>query len=513
MLITGAASISAMTALTASAGDIAIVTDQQGAGMTFVFSTSGTPDGGIVFAGVNGVWTRQYNPPDVYAAWWGVKGDFNPVAKTGTDDTAAIQLAIDKAAKIGTASDESGQGATLHFAPGFYLISDTITFRGGGGNGRSHIQGAGSASTTFYLADASDCDIFKCEPTSPTPTPTHHHSTLSDFRVFGNRDNQTGSYVGLNCYGSGSGFVVEDVKMDDIAGTAFYVESASYVTFRNIHATRCDKHCMEIDGASCQNISIDGIEMGEANVSQFYVHDTTGGGGSQFTFRNFRIDAYTTKPTAGFVVLNDMNSTPLFIDGFHFQIASTAATGTTNAITLGGSTIPRLSLRNIGYRSGDVDNIVQDNVNSITIPVTSSNPLFNYNLAQNGFSLSFTSDPVFAARFKGETQNGIEIGGRRINFGSGSAVTDLSLTRDDPNQLRVIAKSNGASKNFKANRFLAEKDIRFDVGGVQIIPGNGSPEGVVSAPPGSLYLRADGGAGSSHYVKESGTGSTGWAAK
>lgn len=46
-----------------------------------------------------------------------------------------------------------------------------------------------------------------------------------------------------------------------------------------------------------------------------------------------------------------------------------------------------------------------------------------------------------------------------------------------------------------------------------ILGGSGSPEGAVTAPVGSLYLRADGGTSSSLYVKESGTGSTGWIAK
>jgi hypothetical protein len=43
--------------------------------------------------------------------------------------------------------------------------------------------------------------------------------------------------------------------------------------------------------------------------------------------------------------------------------------------------------------------------------------------------------------------------------------------------------------------------------------GTGSPEGVVSAYVGSLYLRLDGGASTTLYVKQSGTGNTGWAAK
>lgn len=43
--------------------------------------------------------------------------------------------------------------------------------------------------------------------------------------------------------------------------------------------------------------------------------------------------------------------------------------------------------------------------------------------------------------------------------------------------------------------------------------GNGSPAGVLAAPKGSTYRRADGGAGTCLYVKESGTGTSGWVAK
>lgn len=43
--------------------------------------------------------------------------------------------------------------------------------------------------------------------------------------------------------------------------------------------------------------------------------------------------------------------------------------------------------------------------------------------------------------------------------------------------------------------------------------GSGSPEGVVAAPVGAYYSRTDGGAGTSFYVKESGSGNTGWIAK
>lgn len=43
--------------------------------------------------------------------------------------------------------------------------------------------------------------------------------------------------------------------------------------------------------------------------------------------------------------------------------------------------------------------------------------------------------------------------------------------------------------------------------------GAGSPEGIVASAVGSLYVRTDGGAGTTLYVKETGTGNTGWVAK
>ena len=51
------------------------------------------------------------------------------------------------------------------------------------------------------------------------------------------------------------------------------------------------------------------------------------------------------------------------------------------------------------------------------------------------------------------------------------------------------------------------------LGGVRILSGSGDPNGAHAAPMGAVYLRTDGGLGSSFYVKESGMGATGWTAK
>jgi len=76
----------------------------------------------------------------------------------------------------------------------------------------------------------------------------------------------------------------------------------------------------------------------------------------------------------------------------------------------------------------------------------------------------------------------------------------------------------GAAQN-PYDRLYAGQDIRLGYGpsgggDVRYIKwGNGSPEGVVTAKKGSLYLRFDGSAGTCFYVKESDSGATGWVAK
>lgn len=55
--------------------------------------------------------------------------------------------------------------------------------------------------------------------------------------------------------------------------------------------------------------------------------------------------------------------------------------------------------------------------------------------------------------------------------------------------------------------------IELTQDGPVVLVGSGSPEGVETAVVGSTFHRTDGGASTSFYVKESGTGNTGWVAK
>ena len=64
-----------------------------------------------------------------------------------------------------------------------------------------------------------------------------------------------------------------------------------------------------------------------------------------------------------------------------------------------------------------------------------------------------------------------------------------------------------------ARRALFDLRRQLDEINGRIRTGSGTPEGVVAAPVGTLFLRSNGAATTTLYVKETGTGNTGWVAK
>lgn len=81
---------------------------------------------------------------------------------------------------------------------------------------------------------------------------------------------------------------------------------------------------------------------------------------------------------------------------------------------------------------------------------------------------------------------------------------------------RILATGGSATQGSGDITYVAANHVfmgRVVVGTATLTTGAGSPQGVITAPPGSLYTNTSGGSGTTLYVKESGTGNTGWAAK
>ena len=130
-----------------------------------------------------------------------------------------------------------------------------------------------------------------------------------------------------------------------------------------------------------------------------------------------------------------------------------------------------------------------------------------------------------------DTRGGVRLGD--INTGSTtSAFTELCrlhVTAPNNKNAIKISQFNGATKdalicdvngvvnfvvNYQGQTHAAGGYAHGATGsGATWTTGSGTPEAAVTAPIGSIFSRTDGGTGTSFYVKESGTGNTGWVAK
>lgn len=99
------------------------------------------------------------------------------------------------------------------------------------------------------------------------------------------------------------------------------------------------------------------------------------------------------------------------------------------------------------------------------------------------------------------------VAGMRFQIGSAETVrlTSAAIYPFNDNGMTMGLAANRYSNSYVSRRMYTA--ITGD------LFGNGSPEGSVTAGIGSTYRRLDGGASSSFYVKETGTGNTGWIAK
>jgi hypothetical protein len=117
-------------------------------------------------------------------------------------------------------------------------------------------------------------------------------------------------------------------------------------------------------------------------------------------------------------------------------------------------------------------------------------------------NFAFFKDTTGAQRFRMDATGKMFIGanGQTLYDGSGGLQTDA-----------VLIANNGLFTNGTA--FVG--NLAWAAGSTHKVQwGSGSPAGVVTADRGSIWLRVDGGASTTMYVKESGDGTnTGWVAK
>lgn len=171
-----------------------------------------------------------------------------------------------------------------------------------------------------------------------------------------------------------------------------------------------------------------------------------------------------------------------------------------------GGTFIVLTFTNIPGNTSD------DLTTSLTGDVTGILPLANGGTGTATGSITGTTALSFTA---GGTNQAINL----EPSGSGAVVTTKTFTAQGFNasQTGYFGIAQRGVLNCSASAAWEFKDSGFvNFAAVQSLYqrwGSGTPEGVVTAPVGAIYHRTNGGANTSFYVKESGTGNTGWVAK
>lgn len=161
--------------------------------------------------------------------------------------------------------------------------------------------------------------------------------------------------------------------------------------------------------------------------------------------------------------------------------------------------------------------------------VGTSNPLSRVSIAGGNLSVTGDAEAKGVLKLGDDTTATPYVGvyrgalgslaaGNYLNLGGFDGVTITAQTAVLGSQARrlTILSSTG-------NVTVETGDITFATAGKGLVftgdnsvvwrSGAGTPEGVVTAPVGSLFTRTDGGANTTLYVKESGAGNTGWVAK
>jgi hypothetical protein len=177
----------------------------------------------------------------------------------------------------------------------------------------------------------------------------------------------------------------------------------------------------------------------------------------------------------------------------------------------------------------DIDRTTASPINAAVL----GNTIVNGTAIYNWPSAGYTGLVQDVAIFNVDKLNTMESGtgalpaitiGDDVNTGFYSAASDV-LGISVGGTARLLAYTNSLRPNptnayqlgTASARYSAVYSDKFHAGtGSAVVfwtSGAGTPEGSVSASVGSLYTRTDGGASTTLYVKESGTGNTGWVAK
>lgn len=249
------------------------------------------------------------------------------------------------------------------------------------------------------------------------------------------------------------------------------------------------------------NCYFEGLQVGAFTAGTGFLADGTGDQTQYNTFVDCRFGkcakGYEQKAANGTVMLS------CYFDGSTNGLTPTAST--TGCLITSGDTFRAIGTRFQGY-----DTLLDLSAN------------IGHHVEAARFEV-FTTQAVILRG--GAGAQGAKITGQADNSLNGSIGTGVVLSSGviDPDiDLHIVNVATRVTDNGATRPTIRVKNptqenvqqlIRFNtLGGPYISSGSATPEGNITAPVGSVYMRTGGGASTTFYVKETGSGNTGWIA-
>lgn len=434
-----------------------------------------------------------------YVGWVNVN-DFGALGDDSTDDTAAIQAAIDSL-QVGSTNNFPG---TVYFPQAIYrvvaslVIGPGLTLRG---------EGATEISQEPEIRRKDDTTLPMFVQFDPS-------KSLSYFKVynlsFGN------SFLAVRTKGNGgdcfrlhnvtNNSYFENILIYNFGGSGFNItridpagvdENALFnCQFNQVFVIGCGEFGWEMTDlchALWTHCNVNGTVEGFAKWSN---PNSTKAGNQEFaTFVGCMWEGSVAGASDFGFITDDAQGMPLNLIGMSFSGSSSTACIQMNTTSI--ANVNCVGCTEFGFTDFMDDNVTPE----------------NWSLGDGGSYLR-------AAKARALTLEGVIA---QLEWFNSNGTVDQRLWRISAAIGKLIFTTrldNGSQDNewmrVDHNTAVATFKRQFQYGdssGPTMRSGTGTPEAAVTGAVGDLFLRTDGGAVTTLYIKESGTGNTGWVAK
>lgn len=411
--------------------------------------------------------------------------DYGADPTGASDSSAAIQSAVD--------AIPSG-GGVVYFPGGTYLVNTKITLKG-----RLSLIGE-SRNNTFIKAGTVGMTVLEQNGSA-------YNMRIKHLGVDGDGKAAYGISMVSPNQASSAHHVLEDIDVYNCTTNCIYLKEHIYLRLVQVYASNAP--------------TVVAIENVNSSVlDQCLIYNSTSDsclsitGGSQSYLRQVNLYNDPAFTSTQLMLIDGHHGGTFFMCTFEPQGTGNVTNSLTLQDTVTGNCTDNqfIACRFIGLTdtqtnaieigsSGTIYKTIIENCQFIKPSATNSILITNHTTTQiiGCVDLVTYDTPVFApVTVTNSTGNPVYIENRPGEFSLAQPVAD------NANRLGTSGR-----------RWQSTYTVDLRVGASQRIwtSDAGSPEGAVTASVGSLYTRTDGGANTTLYVKESGTGNTGWVAK